>query len=109
MTTIALGNPFRAALDRREQARAAEIQQARQQAYERGYTKGLHAEPVNFAYIAWSQKVSRIFGWVTVTWHPDPTESEAVIKSFLDGYMMGRQGRESALEGPLAGSGVVQP
>lgn len=103
MTTITLPNPFRAAFDRREQARAAEIQRARQQAYERGYTKGLHAEPVNFAYIAWSQKVSRTFGWVTVTWHPDPAESEAVIKAFLDGYMLGRQERDKVLAGPMAG------
>lgn len=105
MPRFFLSNPFRGALDRREQARAAEIQQARQLAFERGYTKGLHAEPVNFAYIAWTQKISRTFGWVTVTWHPDPTESEAVIKSFLDGYMLGRQERDKALATamPMAG------
>lgn len=103
MNTITLRSPFRTALDRREQARQAENALARQRAHDRGYSKGLHGEAVDFAYIAWSQKVSRTFGWVTITWHPDPAESEAVIKFFLDGYMMGRQERDKALAVPMAG------
>lgn len=80
----------------------AENQQARQRAHDRGYSKGLHGEAVDFAYIAWSQRISRTFGWVTVTWHPDPVESEAVIQAFLDGYTQGRQERDQALSTPAA-------
>lgn len=104
MTNITLRNPFRTALDRRERARRAENERVRQRAHDRGYTKGLHGEAVNFAHIAWTQKVHKTFGgWVTVTWHPDPAESEAVIKSFLDGYMLGRQERDKSLAVPMAG------
>lgn len=97
MTSLTLPNPFRSLFDRREQARLAENALARQRAHDRGYSKGLHGEAVDFAYIAWTQKASRSFGWVTVTWIPDPVESQAVIKAFLDGYTLGRQERDQAL------------
>lgn len=40
---------------------------------------------------------------VTVVWHSDPKESEAVIESFLDAYMLGRQVRDKAMAGLMSG------